>query len=411
MAVKEIVVQKYGGTSVADPEKMRVVAEHVKQTTEKKRVVVVVSAMGQETDRLVRMAQEVYGGPPPRDELDNLLVTGEEQAASLLALAIRRLGLAATSLTGREIKLEANSTGKIKRVQDVERIKILLNKGEVVVVTGFQGIIEGQDKVVTLGRGGSDLTSISLAAALGENYCENYTDVDGIFTVDPRFVPKAKRFDHLGYYQLTQMAELGGGKLMHRAVDLAQKLGVKIRVLLSPSFGESTGGTLVSAGGDLEQMETPWIQSGIAIQKGMLVRISNVANEPGASWKIFGSLEDFVLMDSVQGRGETTADISLLCFSEDLSQILTRLNEVGETETVGEIKISEGMAAGELTLVNPLMTEERRYYARVFGAMAKVGVNVEMYGAAGSAISVVVKEDDLKTAAQALAEEFDLISE
>ena len=422
MTSKEIVIQKYGGTSVSTVERILKVAEHIKKTVDfVKTVVIVVSARGNTTDELIRLAEETYGGSLPleeeiRDEQNKLLVTGEEQSAPLLALALRRLGIAAVSLTSREIELETNTAGKVKMVRGIREIESLISQGKVPVVTGFQGIKETTKRVTILGRGGSDVTAVVLAAVLKAQCCENYTDVDGIYTIDPHLVPKARRFDHVGYYQLAQLSELGGGKLADRAVVLAQRLGVEIRVLLSPSFGESTGGTLVSSGGNLEEMETSWVQSGVAIQKGMLVRISNVPNEPGVSAEIFGSLKNFCLLDSVQGLSETTADISLLCFTDDFPGIMKELYEVKETGTVreitvGEIKISEGLKVAELTLVNPLMKEEPGYFSRVFGSMARAAINIEMYAAAGSAISIVVKEEDLKMAAQAMAEEFDLIAE
>jgi aspartate kinase len=412
---REIVVQKYGGSSVADNEKMLKVAEHIKKTADDgKAVVVVLSARGQTTDELIHLAKEAYGGSLPpeeeiQDEKNKLLATGEEQSAPLLALTLWRLGIKAISLTSREIELETNTAGKVKMVRGIREILSLISQGKVPIVTGYQGIKETTKKVIVLGRGGSDVTAVVLTAVLKARHCENYTDVDGIYTVDPRIVPKAKRFSQIPSYQLAQLTELGGGKLMDRAVILAQNLGVEIRVLLSPSFGQSTGGTLVGRG-NIEEMETSLVQSGIAIQKGKLVRISNVSNEPGVAKEIFEALKEFVLMDSVQGLGEKMADISLLCFADDLSQIMTKLNRTRENGTVGEIKISEGLAAAELTLINPLVKEEPGYFYRVFGAMAKAKINIEMYAAAGSAISVIVREDDLKIAAQALAEEFDLVS-
>lgn len=409
METKEIVVQKYGGSSVSNLARMEKVAEYIGQTT--KRVVAVVSAMGKETDRLIQFAQEAYGGPPPRDALDTLLVTGEEQAASLLALAIRRLGRDATPLTGREIGLEAGSTGKIKRVQGVERIKTLLDQDQVVVVAGFQGVIEGTDKVVTLGRGGSDLTAIALAAALGQRHCENYTDIDGIFAIDPRIVPKAKRFSQISYSQLVQLTGVGGGKLQDRAVALASSLGVEIRVLLSPSFGKkSTGGTLVCSGSDIEEMEGFWTQPAVAIQRGSQIKISDVPNQPGVASKIFGVLSDINILDSAQIPGAEKTDISLLCLPEDAPAILSRLHGIKEAGLVGEIKISEPLAVAGLTLVYPLMKEEPGYLQRVFEAIGRAGVNIQMFSSSGTTILAVVREESLERAANALGEEFELIT-
>ncbi|MBU4216659.1 hypothetical protein L6270_00725 [Candidatus Parcubacteria bacterium] len=223
-------VMKFGGSSIANPERMRKVAEHIKSNREKGwRVVVVLSAMGDTTDDLIKLAEENYQGVIPaslRDELDKLLVTGEEQSAPLLALALASLDVPAISLTSREIQLEASVTGRVKMIKGNNLIKGELDKGKVVIVTGFQGIkVSGSVRVVTtLGRGGSDVTAVCLAAVLGGCCCENYTDVDGIYATDPRVVPNAKRFEHISYHQLTQLASVGGGKLMDRAVLLAQNL-------------------------------------------------------------------------------------------------------------------------------------------------------------------------------------------
>ena len=408
MANKEIVVQKYGGESVADFEKMGKVARYIKKIVEGgKKVAVVVSAMGETTDELIQLAKEVSGPFPPKEELNKLLATGEEQAAPLLAMALIHLGLRATSFTSREIRLEADSTGRVKRVGNVEGIKALLEEGEVVVITGFQGVIEGTQRVITLGRGGSDLTAISLAATLGLDYCEKYTKEDGVYATDPEIVPNAKRLPKITYGQMCDLAEAGAKVLMSRAVDLAQDLGVKIKISKSPSIGESTGGTLVCAGGTLEEMEgLSWIQPAVAIQKGMLVVVSNIRNEPGTAATVFESLKDFNLMDSTQGIGKETASISPLCFPDDLPQILAKLNEVKESGVAGKIEISEGIPMAELTLVYPLMREG--YLYRMFKAMARVRVNIELHSAPSTTISVTIREEGLKKAAQALAEEFKL---
>lgn len=409
---KEIVVQKSGGESVADPEKIGKVAEFIKKTVEGgKKVVAVVSAMGKTTDGLIQLAKEVSGPFPPKEELDKLLATGEEQTAPLLAMALIRLGLRATSLTSREIRLEAYSTGRVKRVGNVEGIKALLDEGEVVVITGFQGVIEGTDKKITLGRGGSDATAVALAASLGLDECELYKDVDGVYTIDPDVVPSAIRFESISYGHMGQLASAGAKVIMPRAVALAQNLGVKIKVLLSPSIGKTTGGTLVYSGSTLEEMERAWFQSAIAIRERALFKVVNVSNEPGVAAAIFRPLKErgINLGDSTQGVGEKTAEINILCARDDRPYVLAELEAVQKNGVAGEIIISEHPNMVQLTLVSPLMIEEAGYLARMFESLGNAKVNIEALGSGGNTIWVAVKKDHLKEAAQALAEEFKLL--
>lgn len=411
MENKEIAVQKYGGSSVADLEKMMAVAENIKKTAKDKRVAVVVSAMGDETDRLMRQAREIFGPEPPKEELDRLLATGEEQSAILLTMALKRLGLTAVFLNGCEINLEADHRGRAKRVGKIDVVKNSLNQDKIAVITGFQGVIEGTKKVITLGRGGSDLTAVALAAALGLDCCEIYTDVDGVYTIDPRIVPEAKKFEKISYRQMIELSGVGAGVLMSRCVILAQNLGVKIRVLLSPSFGESIGGTLVCSESSLEEMESSSLaQSGVAIQNGSLIRISNVLNNPGMAAKIFNSLSEFSLIDSAQGMGGKTAEISIICLPEDLDRILAILKELKKDGNAGKIKILKIPKIAELTFVDILMQDRAGYLARVFGAAAKVDVNILMHSTASSAISIIVKEEYAAKAAMSLGEEFNLLA-
>lgn len=416
MKNKEIIVQKYGGSSLATPEKMRKVAEHIKRTKESgKKVVVITSAIGNTTDELIKLAETVYGDELPseeelQDEQNKILVTGEEQSAPLLALALRRLGVAAVSLTSREIELETDITGKVKMIKGVSKIESLLEQDKVPVVTGFQGIKETTRNVTILGRGGSDITAVSLTAALGQKRCENYTDVDGIYAIDPRVVSKAKRFDQISYYQLIELAAAGSGKLNDRAVILAQNLGIEIKVLLSPSFGESSGGTLVCSGSTLERMESCDTQPGLAIQKLRVIQISNISNTPGIAEKIFGPLEKINLVNAIQAPAGEKAEISLFCLPKFSTPILSILKGVKKT-TLSEIEISDPREVAELTLVDPLMKEYPGYLARVSRALERTGVNIESISAPSITIAVTIKETDLQKAAQALGEEFDLIAQ
>jgi len=409
MANKEVVVQKYGGTSVATPERIGRVADYIAKVAEDKNIVVVISAMGEETDRLLRLAKEVYGGEPPKGELDKLLVTGEDQSAPLLTSAIMRRGRTATSLDSRAIGLVCDPKGRVKGVRDVSKIKMLLDQEQVVIITGYQGIVEETGEVSTLGRGGSEITTVALAAALGVGRCEVYSDVDGIYATDPRIVP-AKRFDKISYEQLVPLAGAGGGKLMARSVKLAEKLGVEIKVLLSPSFGQTTGGTLVCSGSTLEKMEGLETQAGIAVRELRLIKVSNIPHEPGMANQIFEAISDIVIRDVVQPPPKDQAEISLLCLPEYSSIILSRLHGVKESGAAGEIKPSDPLIVAGLTLVDTLMEDESGYLARITRALARIKVNIEMLFSSGIAISVVVKEESYTKATQALAEEFGLLA-
>lgn len=402
-----MIVQKYGGSVLRSLKDIEAVAKHIVETAKKDKVVVVVSAMKGETDDLLKQAREISNNPP-LNEVDELLGTGETKAATLLAIAITELGKEAVSLTGREIKIETDSKRKIKGIAGIERIKELTDKGKVVVVTGFQGMFQGE--VVTLGRGGSDLTAIALAAALGSNYCENFTDVDGIYAVDPRIVPRAKRYERISHNNLVQFTGAGGGKLMDRAALLAQNLGVEIRVLLSPSCGISTGGTLVCFGSSLGEMESqdPGDQTGLIIQEAEQVKISGVLNESGVVAKIFSVLSDINIIDSVQTTKHRAADITLLCAKEDMEEAISRLRDGKKSATqLGEV--GNSMPVSGLTLVSPMMKEDPNYFIRIFNAISRSGVNIETFSSSNITIMVVVKKEEEKKAARALAEEFQLI--
>lgn len=402
-----MIVQKYGGSVLRSLKDIEAVAKHIVETAKKDKVVVVVSAMKGETDDLLKQAREISNNPP-LNEVDELLGTGETKAATLLAIAITELGKETVSLTGREIKIETDSKRKIKGIAGIERIKELTDKGKVVVVTGFQGMFQGE--VVTLGRGGSDLTAIALAAALGSNYCENFTDVDGIYAVDPRIVPRAKRYERISHNNLVQFTGAGGGKLMDRAALLAQNLGVEIRVLLSPSCGISTGGTLVCFGSSLGEMESqdPGDQTGLIIQEAEQVKISGVLNESGVVAKIFSVLSDINIIDSVQITKTKAADITLLCAKKDMEEAISRLRDGKKSATqLGEV--GNSMPVSGLTLVSPMMKEDPNYFIRIFNAISRSGVNIETFSSSNITIMVVVKKEEEKKAARALAEEFQLI--
>ncbi len=403
-----MIVEKYGGSSLSSVGKIKTVAKHVVEVSKKEKVVVVVSAMGKETDNLIGDMKKVSGEEPPEELMDRLLVTGEERTAVFLTAAINGLGKRAECLTGRDIKLETDEEKRIKGVRNVGIIKDLLETDCVVVVTGFQGIIEKTNRIVTLGRGGSDLTAIAIAAALEADYCKNFTDVDGIYTVDPRIVPNARRFDRVSYNRLIGLTGVGKGKFTDRSIILALNLGVKIWVCISSSLGESTGGTLVCSGGGVEEMETQ-DQTGLVVQRAEQIKLYGIPNKPGAAAGIFGGLSDINIVDSAQSTNKKSADITLFFLEEDKEKIMARLRSVKEnTDLIREI--SDPVSVSGLALVCPLMKEKPNYFYRVFDAIhRRANANVESFSSSNITILVIVSRKDEVKAARALASEFQLV--
>jgi aspartate kinase len=411
--MKEIVVQKYGGSSLATLEMMEKVAAHIRETIESgKMPIAVVSAMGKETDRLIETVRKFHGGYPPVTETDKVQATGENLSASLLAIALHKAGISAESLTGWQIGLETDPKNrhKIKRIRNIERAKEVLAQEKALVITGFQGIKEGTDEITTLGRGGSDLTAIALAGALGLEYCEIYTDVDGVYAVNPHIVPEAKRFDKVTYDMMIELSARGAKVLMDRSVELARKLNVRVQVKLSPSLGKSTGGTLICAHtGNLQDMETSESErTGVAIQENLAaITISNIAGRSGIAGQIFGALSDINLVDAAQVPVKDTFSVLILCQEEDLNNALAKLKPLNES--LPEIEIDSLTNLTGLTLVSPLMKEGSSYMSRFADAMKEAEVNIEMIASSGTTILFIIKDEKLEQAALSLANKFSLI--
>ena len=402
-----MIVEKYGGSSLSSIDKIKAVARHVVEVSKEEKVVVVVSAMGKETDKLISDMKKVSGEEPPEELMDRLLVTGEERTAVFLTAAIKGLGRSAECLTGEDIKLETDEKKRIKGVRNVGIIKDLLKTDCVVVVAGFQGIIEKTNRIITLGRGGSDLTAIAITAALGADYCKNFTDVDGIYTVDPRIVPNARRFDQISYNRLIELTGVGRGKFTDRAIILALNLGVKIRVCISSSLGESTGGTLVCSGGGVEEMETQ-DQTGLVIQRAEQIMLYGVPNRPGAGVGIFAGLRNINIVDSAQGANKNSSNITLFFLEEDREKIISRLRNVKRDTTLIR-EISDTVPVSGLALVCPLMKEKPNYFYKVFDAIHRANINVESFSSSNITILVIVRREDEVKAARALASEFQLV--
>jgi len=282
-----------------------------------------------------------------------------------------------------------------------------------VVVAGFQGILDEKTlNPVTLDRGGSDTVAVALAAKLGVKVCQIFTDVDGVYTIDPRVVPEAKRFNRIDYRKMIDLSTAGAGVLKDRSVALADVFGVEIEVLLSPSLGKTTGSTKVCSGCTLEEMENTWFQPGVAIQKGRQVKVAGVPNKPGRAHTITSAISDLNIEDVNQPPALGPTDITFVFAPEVVNTALTALNKVKDLGVVGDIEILDFGDVYRLTLIDPLMKDQIGVLNRVTGAMAEAEVSIEMLSSSGTAIMVAIKQEKeiLERAARALASKFNLIS-
>jgi aspartate kinase len=401
-----LLVHKYGGTSVGSPERIIAVAEKVMAAREQGHsVVVVVSAMSGETNRLLALADAVSDMPVPR-ELDVLLSTGEQVTIALLSMALEQRGCAARSYTGGQVHIRTDSVHNKARIREIDdkRIHADLGAGRVVVVAGFQGI-DDKGNITTLGRGGSDTTAVALAAALKADECQIYTDVDGVYTTDPRVVPEARRLDRITFEEMLEMASLGSKVLQIRSVSFAGRYNVPLRVL--SSFEEGNG-TLITYEDD--KMEQALI-SGIAFNRDEAkLTIIGVPDTPGVAHKLLGPVADAnievdMIVQNVAPDGATT-DFTFTVNRNDYAralEILTRTaNEMGAREVSGDDKIVK------VSLVGVGMRSHAGIASTMFGTLAKEGVNIRMISTSEIKISVVVDEKYLELAVRSLHEAFEL---
>ncbi|HUH07272.1 MAG TPA: aspartate kinase [Egibacteraceae bacterium] len=400
-----IVVQKYGGTSVADTDRIKHVAARIAQAKRAGHdVVAVVSAMGHTTDELLRQAHEISEIPPGR-ELDMLLTAGERISMALLAMAIHEEGLTARSLTGSQAGIITDTAHGKARIIDITpgRITEALSGGDVVIVAGFQGVSRDSKDVTTLGRGGSDTTAVALAAALGAGLCEIYTDVDGVYTADPRIVGDARKLDRLAHEEMLELAACGAKVLQVRSVEYARNHGVTVRVRSSFAFAE---GTLIDQGEDMEQA----IISGVAhdTDEGKLV-IRGVPDKPGVAARIFTELADNninidMIVQNVSADG--TTDISCTLPQADGPGAVQLLETL--TGEIGAEGIDFDPGIGKVSLVGAGMRTHPGVAASMFSALSEAGVNIEMISTSTIRISVVVRADDVETAVRAVHDRFGL---
>ena len=403
-----LIVQKYGGTSVGTPERIRAVARRVaRYKSLGHQIVVVVSAMSGETNRLIGLAKEIMAEPDPR-ELDVMVSTGEQVTIGMTTLALIDLGIKAKSYTGSQVKIltdDAHTKARILKI-DHHNIQEDLDQGYVVVVAGFQGVDE-QGNITTLGRGGSDTTGVALAAALKADECQIYTDVDGIYTTDPRVVPEAKKLDSITFEEMLEMASLGSKVLQIRSVEFAGKYKVKLRVL--SSFEEEGDGTLITFE-EKNNMEDPII-SGIAFNRDEAkVSILGVPDKPGIAYQILGPIADANIdVDMIiQNAGAVgTTDFTFTVNRIDLSKALGILNEkvkghVGAREVNGNDKIAK------VSIVGVGMRSHVGVASQMFRTLSEEGINIDMISTSEIKISVLIDEKYLELAVRALHKAFGL---
>ncbi|MCB1866500.1 MAG: aspartate kinase [Chromatiales bacterium] len=400
-----LIVQKYGGTSVGTIERIEAVAAKVAGfVRDCHQLVVVVSAMSGETNRLDALARQIASQPDPR-ELDMLLSTGEQVTIALLAMALHKAGLGARSYTGAQVHIRTDSAFTKARIMDIEakRMRADLESGRVVVVAGFQGIDE-DGNITTLGRGGSDTTAVALAAALRADECQIYTDVDGVYTTDPRIEPKARRLDKITFEEMLELASLGSKVLQIRSVEFAGKYNVPLRVL--SSFADGQGTLITYEDDDMEQA----LISGIAHNKDEAqLTIAGVPDRPGVAAAILGPIADVnIEVDMiVQNIGsDGTTDFTFTVHRRDYEKALTVLRrtatELGAREARGDAGIVK------VSIVGVGMRSHAGIASRMFRTLADEGINIRMISTSEIKVSVVIDEKYMELAVRALHAAFDL---
>jgi aspartate kinase len=404
-----LIVQKFGGTSVGTIERIKHVAQRVKRHRDAgDDIVVVVSAMSGETNRLIGLAAEISDAPSPR-EMDVLVSTGEQVTIALLCLALHEIGCDARSYTGAQVHILTDSAHCKARIMDIDHARVCadIKAGRVVVVAGFQGVDERGD-ITTLGRGGSDTTAVAMAAALDADECQIFTDVDGVYTTDPRVEPKARKLDHITFEEMLEMASLGSKVLQIRSVEFAGKYNVPLRVL--SSFEDGGEGTLISL--EDEVVEAAKI-SGIAFNRDEAkLTIRGVPDHPGVAYQILGpigeaNVEVDMIVQNIANDG--TTDFTFTVNRTDYNKALKILEQVssalGARQVVGDDKIVK------LSLVGVGMRSHAGIAAKMFETLSNEGINIQMISTSEIKISVVVDEKYLELGVRALHDAFELAGE
>ncbi len=403
-----IIVQKFGGTSVADTEKIKHVAEVVMHERNLGNdVVVVVSAMGHTTDHLVKLAKEISDTPPSR-ELDMLLSTGEGISIALLAMALQTAGCNAVSMNAMQVGIITENIHNKARIVDIktDKLKKHLKEGKVVVVAGFQGVTE-DGEITTLGRGGSDTSAVALAAALEAERCDIYTDVEGVYTTDPRIVPNASRLEDVSYEEMLELARVGANVLHPRAVETAKQFKVPLRV--RSSFKLENKGTLIVGVDDME-LHKP--VTGVAADLTQLrIVVCDVPDTPGHAAKIFTKLSEAnisvdMIIQSYARKIENTNDIAFTIDKGDLDKTLKTLDELKSEIKASRFQVDDNIA--KVSIVGAGMIDRPGIAASMFETLAKLGINIKMISTSEIKVSCLVDENDAKRALVALHETYGL---
>jgi aspartate kinase len=401
LLMQKIIVQKYGGSSVANIERIKKVAEKAKEGS---KVVVVVSAMGKTTDELIKMAGQITASPNER-ELDMLISTGEQVSIALLTMAIHVLGWDAISFTGMQAGIITNAVHTKAKVTAVNHKKIesALEKGKIVIVAGFQGIDANGD-ITTLGRGGSDTTAIALAAQLKADRCEVYTDVDGVYTADPRIVPYARRIPVISYDEMAEMASLGAKVMHYRAIDLARNY--KVKILVKSSFTTGEGTLIKEADPMLEKVIVRGVTQEINVGK---IVVQGVPDVPGVAYQLFKALaEKEIIVDMIiqSAHHNQVNDIAFTVALNDFNKAIQITKQIADK--IGAKGVISEQEVAKVSIVGAGITSDPSMAARMFGALAKEGINIDMISTAGIRISCLISSSRIEDAVRAVHKEFNL---
>lgn len=400
-----LIVQKFGGSSLKNPARIAAVADRIARAARQGPLVIVVSAMGDSTDHLIELARKL-SQRPDRREIDMLLSTGEQVSASLLAMALHERGFPAISLAGWQAGIRTDSRFSVARIREVnaERIQHELAGGRIVIVTGFQGIGSetGWDEVTTLGRGGSDATAVALAAGLGRVRCEIYTDVDGIYTADPRVVPDARKLDEITYEEMLELAQYGAQVMMPRSVELAQIWSVPLEV--RSSYSTETGTRI---GGNMEDVSRV---AGIAHQAAVAkVTFVALVDRPGIAQTIFAALtarqvHADLIVQNIGHQGRT--DLSFTVPESDMEAASEAADEVRENVDAQSVTVKGGLA--KVSVVGAGLSSSLEYASIMFGTLGDLGINIDMISTSGIRITCVIDGDRVHEAVRALHRAFRL---
>ncbi len=405
---KPLVVQKFGGTSVGDSTRIKAVADHIARTRRAGNdVLVVVSAMGKATDDLIRLANEVSTVRPPR-EMDMLLTSGERVSMALLCMALAELGIGAVSFTGSQAGIITDTTHTKATILDIkgDRLRDTIEKGQVPVVAGFQGVSTDHD-ITTLGRGGSDTTAVALAAALGADVCEIYTDVPGVFSADPRIAPNARKLKNLSFEEMLEIAATGGRVLALRSVEFARNHGVPLQVRSSFTWEP---GTIIDE--EDPSMEQPLVTAVTHDLSEAKVTLPGVPDKPGISAKLFRALADHMInVDMIVQNSSLhgTTDISFTVPEDDLKTSMKITNDLARE--IGANTPQSDSNIAKVSLIGAGMKSHPGISATMFEVLANEGINIEMISTSPIRLSCVIKRDQAERAVAILHEAFDLEKE